>query len=523
MCIPSSWAGSWDCSLAFAVPVLCSDAVRHVYHAHCVFVALWLSVTVNLHADPDPGAAGGEPAKTAPKGLMERDSPLPDPGGLRAALADHGVTLGLIYTGEVFGNPVGGYRQGAVYNGLLTTGLDIDFGKLAGWKGLTFHAIAYDSHGPNGTNLYTRDLNFYSSINAYDSFRLSEIWLETSLFNNVVNLRIGQEEVDAEFATTIGGALFIHSNFGALPTLTLNVPTPTYPEAAPAVRLRLNTPDTHFYLQGGLYSGNANADRDGDPSPGFRPGAAFNDDGVRFPISGNQGLLSLYETGYLRNYHKEDPGLPGAYRLGGFYHTGDFSDRFLLDADPYLTIPPVDARSRVHHGDGGFYAVAEQILYRPRNPHGGNEDVAASAAAPIGNAEDSPLGLNGVPAPAGPELRFFGRLGVGQGDRSLTDFYLEAGLNYRALIPGRDQDLLGLGFTFTSLSNDARRLVRAADQLDGAHTPLPDYEDIFELTYQANLAPWLSVQPSLQGIIHPGGSARYGDALVIGARTVVTF
>ncbi len=329
--------------------------------------------------------------------------------------------------------------------------------------------------------------------------------------------------MDAEFATTIGGALFIHSNFGALPTLTLNVPTPTYPEAAPAARLRINSPLGRFYFQAGVYSGNANADRDGDPQPGFRAGTSYNDDGIRFPISGNQGLLSLYEAGYLRNYRKEDPGLPGAYRVGGFYHTGDFSDDFLLAADPFLTNLPMAVRPRVHGGNGGIYAVGEQVLYRPNHPGGGNEDVATSAAAPIGNAEDSPLGLEGVPAPAGAELRVFGRLGVGQGDRSLTDWYVEAGFNYRSLIPGRNQDVFGVGFTYTSLSDAARRLVRDADRLTGARTPAPDYESIFEVTYQANLAPWLSVQPDMQFIAHPGGSSRYGDAFVLGVRTVVTF
>ncbi len=489
---------------------------------------LWLLLApASLCADPEPSNLfdDKQPAAPAeaPKGFFQRDSPLPDPGILRAKLAALGIVPGLIYTGEEFGNPAGGYRQGAVYNGLLTAGLDVDFGKLLGWDGLKFHALTYESHGANGTNLYTRDLNFYSSINAYDSFRLSEVWLQESFFGNKVNLRVGQQEVDAEFATTIGGALFIHSNFGALPTLTLNVPTPTYPEAAPAARLRLNSPHGHFYFQAGVYAGNANADRDGDPKPGFRAGTAYNDDGLRFPISGNQGMLSLYEAGYLRNYRKDDPGLPGAYRVGGFYHSGDFSDAFLLAADPFLTLPPVDVRPRVHHGDGGFYAVGEQVLYRPNDPKGGNEDVATSAAAPIGNAEDSPLGLNGVTPPAGAELRVFGRLGVGQGDRSLTDFYVEAGLNYRAPLPGRDQDLLGAGFTYTSLSEAARRLVRDADRLDGTRAPAPDYEGIFEVTYQANLAPWLSVQPDLQYLVHPGGSPRYGNAFVLGVRTVISF
>lgn len=492
----------------------------------CLTAALWVAVFARLHADQSTPAADSSDKQTPAdvrKGFFEQDSPLPDPGGERAKLADKGIVFGLIYTGEVFGNPAGGYRQGAVYDGLLTTGLDIDFAKLAGWKGVKFHALAYETHGATGTDQYTRDLNRFSSIDAYDSFRLSEIWLQASLFKNVINLRVGQEEVDAEFATTIGGALFIHSNFGALPTLTLNVPTPTYPEAVPAVRLRLNSPDAQFYFQAGVYAGNANADRDGDASPGFRAGTAYNDDGIRFPISGNLGLLSVYETGYLRDYHKEDPGLPGAFRVGGFYHTGDFSDGFIYSATPFLAARAPGVRLRVHHGDGGFYAVVEQVVYRPRNPRGGNEDVAASAAAPIGNAEDSPLGLNGEPPPPGPQLRFFGRLGVGEGDRSVTDFYLEAGLNYRALLPGRDTDVLGVGFTYTSLSDAARRLVRDANRLGVSRDPLPDYENVFEITYQANLAPWLSVQPDLQYIVHPGGSTKYGNALIVGVRTGITF
>ncbi len=490
-----------------------------------VSVILCLLAVGPLRADPPTPPSDGQPdTPKPPKGFFERDSPFPDPGGERAKLADKGIVFGLIYTGEVFGNPVGGYRQGAVYDGLLTTGLDVDFDKLAGWKGIKFHALAYETHGPSGTDVYTRDLNRYSSIDAYDSFRLSEMWLQASLFNNVVNLRIGQEEADAEFATTIAGALFIHSNFGAAPpTLTLNVPSPTYPEAVPAVRLRLNSPDSHFYFQVGVYAGNPDADRDGDPSPGFRAGTAYNDDGIRFPISGNQGLLSIYELGYLRNYHKEDPGLPGAYRIGGYYHTGDFSDGYFYSTAPYLTVPSPDVPLRVHHGNGGFYAVAEQVLYRPNNPKGGNEDVAASAAAPIGNAEDSPLGANGAPPPAGRQLRAFGRLGVGEGDRSLTDFYLETGLNYRALIPGRDADVFGIGFTYTSLSDEVRSAGARHEPLGISHEPLPDYENVFEITYQANIAPWLSVQPDLQYIVHPGGSPRYGNALIIGVRTGITF
>ena len=463
-----------------------------------------------------------DPPDSAPKGLFERDALAPDPGDLRAKLSDHGVVLGVLYTGEVFGNPAGGYRQGTVYDGLLTTGLDVDFEKLIGWKGLKFHALAYYPHGTSGTDKYVRDFNRFSSIDAFDSFRLFELWLETSLFDNVINLRLGQVAADAEFATTLGGVLFVHSNYGDPPALSQNVPSPIYPQAAPGVRLRLNTPDGRFYFQGGVYAGNPDADRDGDPNPGFVQGTAYNDHGVRFPISGNQGLLSIYEFGFLLNKGKDAKGLPGAYRVGGFFDTDTVADQRFDARGRFLSDPRSTGIARAHDGDGGVYAVAEQAVYRKAGA-GGNqqEEAGAIAAAPVGNAEDSPLISGG--GPSGPEVLVFSRAGFAPQDRNRVDFYAEAGLDFRGLLPGRGRDVLGVGFTYTDFSGDLRDAARAANAFHGTHLALPDYEAILETTYQINLAPWLQVQPDLQYIVHPGGSPRYGNALVIGARTVVTF
>ena len=337
-----------------------------------------------------------EPPADAPKSLFERDSPTPDPGGLRARLADRGLTFGLLYVGEVFGNPVGGYRQGAVYDGLLTAALDVDFEKLAHLKSLKLHALAYVPHGTSGTDRYVRDLGRFSNIDAFDTIRLFELWLETSLFDNVVNLRAGQVAADAEFATTQGGALFISSNFGAMPIYTLNVPSPIYPQATPGVRLRLSSPDARFYLQAGVYAGNPDADRLGDPSPGFRAGTAYNDHGTRFPISGHQGAFTIYEAGFLLNSARDSKGLPGAYRLGGFLHTDTFSDNR----------PASDGRPRARDGNGGFYLAADQVVYRSPGAAGGRSaDVSQTASAPVNNAGDSPPAREEPAPPPRPPAR----------------------------------------------------------------------------------------------------------------------
>ena len=493
----------------------------------CVFAVLWLGHPTPARADSPSQQADADhnaAAPTKPPGLFERDFLTPDPGGYRAKLTDLGIVLGVLYTGEVFGNPHGGYRQGAVYDGLLTAGIDVDLDKLAHLPGLTLHALAYDPHGTSGTERYVRDFNRFSNIDAFDSVRLFELWAQTSLFDNAVNLRVGQLAVDTEFATTLGGALFVHSNYGTPPTLAQNTSAPVYPEAVPGVRLRLNTPDTRFYFQGGVYAGNPDADRDGDPDPNFRAGTAYNDHGVRFPLSGNQGLLTVNEVGFLLNTGKDDHGLPGAYRLGGYFHSDAFPDeRTDPNALDSPAGPPAAGRQFSRRGDGGIYAVAEQVLFRPTFPLGNRQDnVAQTAAAPVNNAADSSLGTVGN-TPSGPELRVFTRAGGAPPDRNIVDFYAETGLNFRGLLPSRGRDVFGLGFTYTDLSDDARREVRDANRRNGTRNPLPDYEATLETTYEVNLTPWLQVQPDVQFIIHPGGTARNDDALILGVRTVITF
>lgn len=168
--------------------------------------------------------------------------------------------------------------------------------------------------------------------------------------------------------------------------------------------------------------------------------------------------------------------------------------------------------------------MADQVIYRrPGVGRSRTEDVSQTASAPVGNAADSTGAISGEALPSGPELRLFSRAGLAPQDRSLADFYAEAGFNYRSLIPSRGRDLLGVAFSYTNLSGELRELARDANRFHGTHNALPDYEAILETTYQINLAPWLSVQPDMQYIIHPGGSPKNGDALVMGVRTVVTF
>ena len=61
--------------------------------------------------------------------------------------------------------------------------------------------------------------------------------------------------------------------------------------------------------------------------------------------------------------------------------------------------------------------------------------------------------------------------------------------------------------------------------------PVRSAETVLELSYQAQLAPWLAVQPDFQYVFRPGGgiadpnqpTRRLGDAAILGVRTAITF
>ena len=106
----------------------------------------------------------------------------------------------------------------------------------------------------------------------------------------------------------------------------------------------------------------------------------------------------------------------------------------------------------------------------------------------------------------------------------------------RCLFEGRGDDVASFGIAYASVSGRAEQLV-ANLQRAGAKTGVPfrtpDYEGAVELTYQASLAPWWTMQPDLQMVLHPTPATvrptaatplpRIGNAFILGLRTSVRF
>lgn len=383
-----------------------------------------------------------------------------DWGGWRTYLTDRGVHIQAGYIGEVFGNVMGGVERGTVYEGLAEVALELDLAKVIRWPGGTVRVSGLSTHGDSPSEL-AGDALTASNIDAYDSFRLYEWWLQQSLFADTLSVRLGALLADEEFTGTTGGGRLINSAFGWPAFISGNVVNTGPAFNVPALGLRLHwTPAPGWHLQGGLFDGDSFDSPAGDP--------AAHPHGTHFQLNADQGMLALAEAGYAWNQSATNGALSGQLKVGAWFHTADFPDH----SDP----------TRFHDHNFGAYIAIEQQLWR--------------------EAEDA--GSQG--------LEFFFRVGGSPEDRSTFAFTLDTGLSYTGLIPGRDKDKTTIGFVHAEISDQP-----------GEFNAFSHYEQVLEVSYEFVLRPWWSVQPDLQWIHHPTGGQDVDDALLLGLRTAISF
>ena len=440
--------------------------------------------------------------------MWEREYATGDWGGLRSSLAARGILFNFTYAADPIGVVSGGIKRGVFYNGFLDLGTDIDLEKLIGWKGGHFHVNGFHPHGENGSTNYVGDIGTFSNIEAYDTYRLYELWVEQSFFENRFSLRVGQITFDSEFAVLDAyGGLFVQSGFGAPEAFSANLPLSVYPNAAPGIRLRVE-PMKGFALQAAVLDGNVAPGLTPDHSPNAAISTEFNRHGTHWALRPEEGALIVGEVSYRFNQVPEEElsathttadarplgasatpvlpqrGLAGSYEVGFLYHTDDFADIYAV------TLARTDARNR--GANYAIYANIEQELWR----EAGTETQGLGAFA------------HAVWMPP---------------DRNFLEFSIEGGLHYRGLIAGREKDALGLGVAFIKIGDHVASAVRASNRSDGTSNRVPDFEATIELVYRYQVAPWLWVQPHAQYVIQPGGTQDYGNAIVIGVRTNIAF
>ena len=225
---------------------------------------------------------------------------------------------------------------------------------------------------------------------------------------------------------------------------------PTYPDPATGAVL-FASPADWLYVGGGLFDGATQA---GIPTGTRGPATLFGEPDDLFLVA-EAGLRRTVRGGRLRRLG-----------IGVTHHTGTFER--------------VDGSGLSEDGATSCYLVLDQRL---ANRAGGGRAQEA----------DEP----------GPGLDGFVQVGTTSGRLSPADLHVGTGLVASGYVPGREADHIGLMATWVRFGDAARAEGSIVDA----------YELALELFYQLRLTPWLSLQPDLQYIVHPGGTGQ-SDALV---------
>ena len=437
-----------------------------------------------------PAAAQTQPqGQTASTGLWDRATLVGDIGGLRMTLGDYGITLGLQDTETLLGNVSGGLKQGSTLQGVTTATLQIDTQKAFGLSGGTINVSALQIHGQSFSPYYLDDLQTANGTESEDATRLWELWYDQSFANGAFDIKLGQQSIDQEFMVSNYSALFVNTAAGwpILPTADLYAGGPAYPLSSLGIR-GLVRPTSNLTILAGVF----------DDNP---PGGTFDDDlqsadagGVRFNL--NTGALFIAEA---QLYVSMFAGLPGTYKLGFWYDTGDFPDQAVDNQGLSLAAPESDGISEMHKGNLSAYGVVDQTIWKPKG---------------------STRSLN-----------VFARLMGAPADQNLISFGVNAGLTLTDPFPGRPNDSAGIDLGIAKVSGRVADLDRAEALYSGGFVPVRGTETLIELTYQAQVTPWLQIQPDAQFIVNPGGgvtnpddpTTRLHNEVVVGVRMNISF
>ncbi len=417
-----------------------------------------------------------------------------DWGGARTTLSEAGVSLGLNYIGEAQDNVSGGLKRGTLYQGRIELVTDLDLEKIAGWEGASIHANAYNIAGHGFSTYKLGNLLDVSNIEAVHTNRLFTVWLQQNLLDDRLSIRGGQLAADDEFLISPTAGSFMNGTFGWAAIMSANLPSsgPAYPLATPGLRVQVAPTDDITVLAAAF---------SGDPAgSGGDPAQIRNHHGTTFSTNG--GTFYLSELQYATNQGKNAAGLPGVFKLGAWYHSGDFDDQRFGTDGLSLGDPGSNGTARRHGSDYGLYGVADQRIWKEPD----SEDQGINVF----------LRAGGVPA-----------------NRNVIDLYVDGGISYKGLFSGRDEDTLGLAVAYARISGDAVDRDEDNNRLNGSNGPIRDYEAVIEMTYVAQMTPYWTLQPDFQYVIHPGGNVAdpsdaagvrsVDNAVVIGLRTSLKF
>jgi porin len=373
-----------------------------------------------------------------------------DWGGARTALLERGVYIEAANATDWFDSVDGGASGAASMANLFEVALTADLGALVGLSGGTFFVLGFGAHGEDPSEAAGTIHSPGDLAEDESVWTLAEFWYEQAFFADRAGVLVGFFAVDSEFDVRETAEAFLNDGFG------------TGLELGETGR----NVDSAFALGGLGVRGRLAVTPDIDLRAAVVegiPGELDDPVALGLELDGDEGVLMIAEAEWR----------PAGYRflrlaLGGWHYSTDFER---IDGGPEAD------------GTSGVYGFAEGVIFTEP----GADDQGLSGFVRVGRADET-----------------VNRFGA----------YRAAGLVYTGLVPGRPEDLTGLGVS--SVQN-------GDDFIDAADGPVDRRETVFELTHRVRIRPWLAIQPSVQYARNPETDPDIDDNWTVGVRVDVEF
>ncbi|RKD91582.1 carbohydrate porin [Mangrovibacterium diazotrophicum] len=205
------------------------------------------------------------------------------------------------YKGDFVSNLNGGIKTGSTYLGLADLFLELNTENAGLWKGGTFMLHGANTHGGEPSADLIGDFQVVSNIEAGNHTFLYELWY-CQTFGNF-HTTIGLQDLNAEFANSEFGGLFINSSFGIHSIIADNIAAPIFPLTSPGITICWEA-TSRLNLKTAIYKG---CPIDFDDNP-------YN---LKWDLNYSDALLWVAEA----NFHcSADEDCAQLIKVGTFYH-----------------------------------------------------------------------------------------------------------------------------------------------------------------------------------------------------------
>jgi porin len=400
---------------------------------------------------------------------------LGDWGGLRTRLYQNGIDFQLGYVSETAYNADGGDRKLTRYADQLTLGATFDLDRLLGWSNSKFQVTITDRNGKNlsaDANLETLQ-QVQEIYGRGQTWRWTQFWYDQTWLDGALDLKLGRLGVGEDFMPF--SCIFQNLSFcGSLPG---NIVSTWYnwPVSQWGARLKLNFAHEWYFEVGGYqinpsYLENKNAFKLNNPS-------------------GTIGALVPVELGWTPKLGVA--GLPGSYRVGGWYDSSDQPDVFLAASHMPLVVSPGVPPLTRHNSAGGYAMLQQQVTAVDGNHSRG--------------------------------LSLFANFVQADRHTATIDQLITLGLFYTGPFNARPQDELGFAVGRTHVNSRVADGQALQNEVGLGPVAVQGSEYPVELYYSLYATQWLTLRPNIQHIHHPGGTSQNTDVVVLGLKAEVRF